>query len=93
MTLTGLIILLVIAGVCGSIGSGLAGHRNTGCIGSIALGFVGAFLGLWLARTLHLPELYVLHIGREAFPVAWSIVGAALFVGVLSFLTRPRGYF
>jgi uncharacterized membrane protein YeaQ/YmgE (transglycosylase-associated protein family) len=93
MTLSALLVLLVIAGLCGSIGSGLAGHRNVGCLGSIALGFVGAALGMWLARSLHLPELFSLRIGRENFPVVWSIVGAALFVGVLSFLTRPRRLF
>ncbi len=93
MSLTGLIILLVIAGFCGSVGSGLAGHTNAGCLGSIALGFVGALLGAWLARLLNLPEVFSVHVGRETFPVVWSIVGAALFSGVLSFLTRPRGYY
>lgn len=92
MTLSGLIVLLIIAGVCGSIGSGIAGHKNVGCLGSIALGFVGAWLGMWLARVLHLPESLSVHVGRETFPILWSIVGAALFVGVMSFLTRPRGY-
>lgn len=93
MSLTGLLILLVIAGFCGSVGSGLAGHSNVGCLGSIALGFVGALLGAWLARQLHLPEVFSVRIGRESFPVVWSIVGASLFAGVLSFLTRPRGYY
>jgi uncharacterized membrane protein YeaQ/YmgE (transglycosylase-associated protein family) len=93
MTLPTLIVLMAIAGVCGSLGAGLAGHRNTGCLGSIALGFVGAVLGMWLARSLHLPEIFTVRIGREAFPIAWSIIGAALFAGVLSFLTRPRGYY
>jgi uncharacterized membrane protein YeaQ/YmgE (transglycosylase-associated protein family) len=92
MSLTALLILLVVAGVCGSIGSGLAAHSNLGCLGSIALGFVGALLGSWLARALHLPEIFSVHVGRESFPVVWSIVGASLFSGVLSFLTRPRGY-
>lgn len=93
MTLTTLIILLVISGLCGSIGSGLAGHKNIGCLGSIALGFVGALLGMWLARHLHLPEILNVQIGRETFPVVWSIIGAALFVGVLSIFTRPPRYF
>jgi uncharacterized membrane protein YeaQ/YmgE (transglycosylase-associated protein family) len=92
MTIFGLLILLGIAGLSGSIGSGLAGQRNAGCLGSIALGFVGAMLGMWLARWLHLPEVFSVHVGHESFPVVWSIVGAALFVGVLSYLTRPRGY-
>jgi uncharacterized membrane protein YeaQ/YmgE (transglycosylase-associated protein family) len=89
VSLPTLLVLLVVSGLCGSIGSGLAGHKNAGCLGSIALGFVGALLGMWLARHLHLPELFSVSIGRESFPVVWSIIGAALFVGVLSMLTRP----
>jgi uncharacterized membrane protein YeaQ/YmgE (transglycosylase-associated protein family) len=92
MTITALLVLLVIAGFSGSIGARLAGHENAGCLGSIALGFVGALLGMWIARWLRLPELFTVHIGRERFPVIWSIVGSALFVGVLSLLTRPRRY-
>jgi uncharacterized membrane protein YeaQ/YmgE (transglycosylase-associated protein family) len=90
MTLTGFLLLLVIAGICGSIGRALAGYSNVGCLGSIALGFIGALLGLWIARALHLPEVFVWRIGNEAFPVLWSIVGSALFVAVLSALTRRR---
>jgi uncharacterized membrane protein YeaQ/YmgE (transglycosylase-associated protein family) len=93
MTTTGLLILLVIAGISGSIGSGLAGQRNAGCLGSIALGFIGAMLGMWLARWLRLPEVFSIRVGHESFPVVWSVLGSALFVGVLSYLTRPRGYF
>jgi uncharacterized membrane protein YeaQ/YmgE (transglycosylase-associated protein family) len=90
MSLTALIILLVVAGLCGSVGSVLAGHGHVGCIGSIALGFVGALLGAWISRQLHLPEMFAVHVGNESFPVVWSIIGSALFVGVLSFLTRQR---
>jgi uncharacterized membrane protein YeaQ/YmgE (transglycosylase-associated protein family) len=93
VSLTAFAILLVIAGLCGSVGAGLAGHKNAGCLGSIALGFVGSFLGMWLASKLHLPEIFSVKIGRETFPIVWSIVGAALFVGVLSMLTRPPRYF
>jgi uncharacterized membrane protein YeaQ/YmgE (transglycosylase-associated protein family) len=90
MTLLHLVILLVVAGVCGSIGRGLAGYSHGGCLGSIALGFIGALLGVWIARALHLPEVLVWRVGGEPFPVLWSIVGSALFVAVLSALTRRR---
>ncbi|HEY8088758.1 MAG TPA: hypothetical protein VIF09_12955 [Polyangiaceae bacterium] len=90
MSLLGFFFLLVVAGICGSIGRAIAGYSHGGCLGSVALGFVGALLGHWIARTLQLPELIVWHIGREPFPVIWSIVGSALFVAVLSFLTRRR---
>jgi uncharacterized membrane protein YeaQ/YmgE (transglycosylase-associated protein family) len=90
MTLTQFIILLVVAGLCGSIGRALAGYSHVGCLGSIALGFIGALLGVWIARALHLPEVFVWRVGNESFPVLWSIVGSALFVAVLSALTRRR---
>ena len=90
MSLTHLIVLLVVAGVVGAIGQSLAGFSRTGCLGSIALGFIGALIGMWLGRTLGLPTLFVVHIGGTSFPIVWSIIGAALFVAVLGLLTRGR---
>jgi uncharacterized membrane protein YeaQ/YmgE (transglycosylase-associated protein family) len=92
MTLTGLILLLIIAGVCGSVGSAIVGSTRLGCLGSIVLGFVGAWLGMWFARQLHLPTLWVLHVQNEAFPVVWSILGAAICSAVVSALTRRGPY-
>jgi uncharacterized membrane protein YeaQ/YmgE (transglycosylase-associated protein family) len=90
MTLAQFVVLLIVAGVCGSIGRALAGYSHVGCLGSIALGFIGALLGVWIARALRLPEVFVWRVGNEAFPVLWSIVGSALFVAVLSAMTRRR---
>jgi uncharacterized membrane protein YeaQ/YmgE (transglycosylase-associated protein family) len=90
MTLTQFIILLIIAGVCGSIGQAIAGYSHGGCLASIALGFIGALLGVWIAKKLGLPELFDIQIGREQFPVIWSIIGSTLFVAVLSLFTRRR---
>lgn len=90
MTLTSLLLLLLVAGVCGSIGRSIAGYTHSGCLGSIALGFIGAFLGSWLSRKLHLPEIFTVTVGRESFPVLWSIIGAALFVAFLSIFSRRR---
>src|ERR1700741_4473746 len=58
MSLLAFLMLLLVAGVCGSIGRSIAGYSHTGCFTSVALGFIGALLGLWLARALHLPELF-----------------------------------
>jgi uncharacterized membrane protein YeaQ/YmgE (transglycosylase-associated protein family) len=91
MTLVSFLLLLAVAGICGAIGQSIAGYSRTGCIGSIALGFIGALLGSWLAGLLHLPELFVLRIGGERFPVVWSIIGSCLFVAVISLFTRRRG--
>jgi uncharacterized membrane protein YeaQ/YmgE (transglycosylase-associated protein family) len=90
MTLLDLIVLLIIAGLCGSLGQAITGYSRGGCLVSIALGFVGALLGMWLARNLGLPELFSVQIGTTSFPIIWSIIGAALFVAVIALLTRGR---
>ena len=91
MQLTDWIILLIVAGVCGSIGRAISGYSHGGCLVSIALGFIGALIGMWLARTMRLPELYSVQIGTAHFPIIWSIIGSALFVAVISLLTHRRG--
>ena len=94
MTLIDLLILLLIAGVCGALGRAIVGYSHGGCLVSIALGFIGALLGGWLARQLGLPEPFGVHVGGgrfQQFPIVWSIVGAALFVAVISLISRGRG--
>ncbi len=88
MTLLDLIVLLLIAGLCGALGQAITGYSRGGCLVSIALGFVGALLGMWLARNLGLPELFSVQIGTTSFPIIWSIIGSALFVAIISLLTR-----
>jgi uncharacterized membrane protein YeaQ/YmgE (transglycosylase-associated protein family) len=62
MTLLGFIILLLIAAIAGSLGQALAGYSLGGCLVSIVVGFIGAFVGLWLARQLGLPEFLPISI-------------------------------
>jgi uncharacterized membrane protein YeaQ/YmgE (transglycosylase-associated protein family) len=85
-----LLLLLLIAGLCGALGQAIAGYSRGGCIGSIAVGFVGALLGAALSRWLRLPELFSFQVGSVRFPLIWSIAGSALFVAVLSFLSASR---
>jgi uncharacterized membrane protein YeaQ/YmgE (transglycosylase-associated protein family) len=90
MTLLDLLILLLVAGICGALGQAIAGYSRGGCLVSIALGFVGALLGMWLARMLGLPELIPVNIGGTRFPIVWSIIGSALFVAIIALITRSR---
>lgn len=90
LTLPGLIVLIVIAAICGAIGKALAGGARGGLIVSTALGFIGALLGPWLARHLNLSEPFVLRVGGESFPIVWSIIGAALFVALLHLISQRR---
>jgi len=90
MTLVDLLILLLIAGVCGALGQAISRTSRGGCLVSIALGFIGALIGMWLARRLGLPEPLPVNVGGQTFPVVWSIVGSALFVAVISLITRRQ---
>lgn len=90
MTLLDVLILLLVAGICGSLGQAIAGYSRGGCLVSIALGFIGALLGMWIARLMGLPELFPVRIGGASFPIVWSIIGSALFVAVITLITRSR---
>jgi len=90
MTLLGLIILLAIAAVAGMLGQALAGYSLGGCVISAVVGFIGAFLGMWLARQFGLPEPLPISVDGETFPIFWSIVGSALFAAVLGLISRRR---
>jgi uncharacterized membrane protein YeaQ/YmgE (transglycosylase-associated protein family) len=90
MTVLDFLILLLVAGICGALGQAIAGARRGGILVSIALGFIGALLGLGIARVLKLPEWFAIRFGDETFPILWSIIGSALFVAFLSLFTGPR---
>ena len=85
-----LLLLLLIAGICGAVGQAIGGYSHGGCLVSIALGFIGALLGTWLAGKLHLPEILVVPVGDWRFPIVWSIIGAALFVALINLISRRR---
>jgi uncharacterized membrane protein YeaQ/YmgE (transglycosylase-associated protein family) len=94
LTLSGpaLIVLLLIAAVCGALGKAVAGGSRGGLITSIALGFIGAVFGSWMGRELRLPEPLVIQVSGHPFPIVWSIVGAAVIVVMLHVIMRPRSF-
>jgi uncharacterized membrane protein YeaQ/YmgE (transglycosylase-associated protein family) len=96
MTLLEIVILLIVAGLCGALGQAITGYSRGGLLVSIALGFIGALVGMALARALNLPELFALQVGDTTFPIVWSIIGSALFVALIALLSggwrRPIVY-
>ena len=90
MTLIDLLLLLLVAGICGAVGQAITGVSRGGCLVSIGVGFVGALIGTWLARSLALPTLFTVQVGGTTFPLVWSILGGALFVAVVTLITRRR---
>jgi uncharacterized membrane protein YeaQ/YmgE (transglycosylase-associated protein family) len=90
MTIGGVLLLLLIAAICGGIAQTLVGYSRGGCIISIVVGFIGAFLGWWLADLLNLPLLFQITIQGRTFPVVWSIIGGVAFVAVINLISGRR---
>lgn len=88
ISLPGLLILVVIAAVCGALGRAVAGEIRGGFIVSMVVGFIGALVGPWIAHQLHMAEPFVLHVSGQSFPVLWSIIGAAVFVALIHLISR-----
>jgi uncharacterized membrane protein YeaQ/YmgE (transglycosylase-associated protein family) len=85
------VILLIVAGICGALGRMIVGDSRGGFLLSIVIGFIGALLGMAMARALNLPEVFAFSVGgSSAFPILWSIIGAAVFVAIIHLLSRGR---
>lgn len=90
MSLLGILILLVVAAIAGALGQAIAGYSHGGLLISIVVGLVGAVLGWWLAGLLGLPELFVINIDGQPFPLVWAIIGSAIFAFLAGLITRRR---
>ena len=86
MTILEFILLLIVAAIVGTIGQAIVGFKRGGCFLAAVVGFIGALIGVWLARNLGLPELLTVNVGGTAFPIIWSIVGSAILVATLRLL-------
>lgn len=88
MTLIGFLVLLLIAAICGSIGQSLAGYDLGGCLVSIVVGFIGAYLGLWIAGKFDLPKIFEISVEGKSFPVVWAVIGSAVFTLIVALIRR-----
>jgi uncharacterized membrane protein YeaQ/YmgE (transglycosylase-associated protein family) len=90
MTLVECVVYLIIAGVCGAIARAVAGGTGGGFVISVLLGFLGAFVGTWLARLVHLPVVFAVAVAGHVFPIVWSVLGGMILVALAHLLVRPR---
>ena len=96
MSLVGFLVLVVVAAICGAIGQAIAGYSTGGFLVSIVVGFIGAYLGVWLAQQFGLPELFVVNVDGQPFPIVWSVIGSAILaiiVGLVWFAAKNRNTF
>jgi uncharacterized membrane protein YeaQ/YmgE (transglycosylase-associated protein family) len=93
MTILEILILLLVAALCGVLAQAIVGYSRGGLIVAMVLGFIGALLGTWMARNMGLPELLMLNLGGTSFPIVWSIIGGTVFVAIIAMVSRRRVYY
>lgn len=91
MTLLGFLVLLLIAAICGAIGQALAGYDLGGCLISIIVGFIGAYIGMWVAAKFNLPMIFEIAVQGKPFPVVWSVIGSAIFTAIIALFRKAFG--
>src|SRR5215475_4152450 len=93
MTIVDLLLLILVGGICGAIAEMIVGFSPGGFLASVAIGFVGALLGTWLARQLGLPSVFALTVGGYTIEILWAILGAIVLLLVISLFRRRGGYY
>ena len=88
MTLLEFVALLVVAAICGSVGQALAGYDLGGCLVSIVVGFIGAYIGIWISQKMGWPEFLTIKLGNKQFPIIWAVIGSAVFTLVVGLIRK-----
>jgi uncharacterized membrane protein YeaQ/YmgE (transglycosylase-associated protein family) len=55
---------------------------------SIVVGFIGAYIGLWVSKQMGLPDFFTVNIEGKPFPIIWAIIGSAIFTFFVALLRR-----
>ena len=92
MTVLGFLLLIVVGAICGAVAELIVGYSPGGFLVSVAVGFVGAWIGGWLAGVLHLPAVLIVRIEGHALDVVWTVLGSIVLLLIVSMLRRSNSY-
>lgn len=85
-----LLYISIVAVVCALLGLSTSRYSRGGLIVYLAFGFIGAFAGTWVSRSLDFADVPDLTIGATKFPIIWALVGAVLLVAAIGVLVKER---
>jgi uncharacterized membrane protein YeaQ/YmgE (transglycosylase-associated protein family) len=89
MNLIDLVLMVVVAIVCGSIAQLTSSYSRGGWIVNLGVGFLGAMAGVAISRLLHAPKIYDLTVQAIDFPIMYAIIGSVFFLAAIGFLVKP----
>lgn len=93
MNLIGILLLIIIAGICGAIAEFLVGYSPGGLVLSVIVGVIGAYFGNvfgeWIYQLIPFRFLNV-QVGNITIDIVWAIIGSIIFLIVLSLLRIGR---
>lgn len=84
MTLTSIVTWIIVGGIAGLLAEWLIGGIHTGCIGTVIVGIIGAFIGGWLFQVLHIS----LGLSGLVGDIVTAFVGAAVLLLVIRIFRR-----
>jgi uncharacterized membrane protein YeaQ/YmgE (transglycosylase-associated protein family) len=88
MSILNLLVLLVIAGICGALAEMIVGFSPGGFVVSIVVGVIGAYIGTVMATYLNLPQFIAITVGGQTIELIWAILGSILLLLVISLVRR-----
>jgi len=78
-----LLILLIIAGLCGAIAEWIIGFSPGGLLVSIINGVVGAYIGSWIGNLIPIELPLRIEVGAISFNLIWAVLGSLLLLLLL----------
>lgn len=88
--LINLVLMLIVAGICGAVAQALFGFRRTNFLVSILIGVLGAYIGTFIAARLGLPSLLNFSLAGSSIDIVWAILGSALLLFAYNLFENAR---
>jgi uncharacterized membrane protein YeaQ/YmgE (transglycosylase-associated protein family) len=73
-----LLILLVVAGLCGAVAEWIIGYNPGGLLVAIIIGVIGAYIGNWIGGLLPLDLPLTVQVDSVTFNLIWAVIGSLI---------------
>lgn len=85
MTLNSIVTWIIVGGIAGLLAEWLIGGIHAGCIGTVVIGILGAFIGGWLLGQLGVTIGFASGLLRD---IVTAFIGAAVLLVIIRLVRR-----